>query len=53
MTQIVFVLSPVVLINAISLIKFCVSRFARYQEVKLLRNKGVEYAVVAKDYIRF
>lgn len=53
MTQFIIVLSPVVLINVISLIKLCVSRFARYQKVKLLKGKGVKHAVVAKDYIKF
>lgn len=53
MTEFVIVASPVVFYNFISLIKYCVRRFARYQELKLLRKTGVEHAVIAKDHVEF
>lgn len=53
MTQFIIVVSPVVLYNFISLLKYCVRQYAHYKELKLLRDTGVEHAVVAKDHIEF
>lgn len=51
--KVIIVLSPFVLWALISLAKYCVSRFTRYRELKLLINSGAKHAVVAENHIEF
>lgn len=47
------VLSPVVLVSAIHGIREAVAHKQRLNELKVLRNSGVEHAVITNDYIKF
>ena len=52
MTQVfIFVLPPVAFVSILILIKYCVSKYSRYKEIKLLLNSGVEYCEVTEDHV--
>lgn len=54
MTQIIVVfLPPVVIAYIFYFLKYCVNKFARYKELKLLIDSGVEHGEVSKDHVLF
>lgn len=53
MTVIIFASSPVIAFGTYSLVKRLMRYMARHKAIKLLRDSGVEHAVVTDDYIKF
>jgi len=52
-TQLIFVMSPVAIVSFFSFAKCCVKHYARYKELKLLKDSGAKHVVIAKDHISF